>query len=56
MQLRRKEGERGQPSRQAHRRVQARGRRLRDLDGKADLGMVQGIGLQFQDGQPMGDR
>ena len=45
-----------EPSRQVHRRVQARDRRLRDLDGKADLGMLQGTGPQFQDGQPMGDK
>lgn len=28
----------------------ARGRRLRDIDGKADLGMLQGTGSQLQDG------
>ena len=43
-------------SRQVHRRVQARDRRLRDLDEKADLGMLQGTGPRFQDGQPMGDK
>lgn len=45
-----------EPGRQVHRRVQARDRRLRHIDGKAHIGMLQGTGPQLQDGQPMGDK
>lgn len=46
----------GRSGRQVHRRIRARDRRLRDLDRKADLGMPQGSGPRFQDGQPMGNK
>lgn len=43
-----------QPSRQVHRRVQARDRRLHHLDGQADNGMLRRTGPEFQDREQVG--
>lgn len=42
------------PSRQAHRRVQARDRRPHHLDGRADNGMLRRARPEFQDREQMG--
>lgn len=42
------------PSRQAHRRVQARDRRPHHLDGQADNGMLRRARPEFQDREQMG--